>query len=80
MRTPCAITPSSILISKALIAVSHQPYWWDISENDALKIMMRETGGQLNPKMALDAFAKMVREVGLVPIEAHDAANNLEHG
>ena len=63
------MTPQTLLIAKGLVAVAQRPAWHDLRVINAVGIMMQATGGQMNPRVAADAFREMVREAGLQPIE-----------
>jgi hypothetical protein len=53
------------MLHKAIGAVIASPCWWELSEEQAVGIAMKATGGAANPQAVREEFCALKRERGI---------------
>lgn len=67
-REPFAIPSQHALLVRGFYPIVQRDCWWDIPIDEVLAVVMEETRGHLNPKLAKDFFERMVSDKGLSPV------------
>lgn len=65
LRAPYAIESPTALLVRGFYPVVQTDEWWNLSTDHVLGVVMRETGGHLNPRLVKEFFQKMVQDKGL---------------
>ncbi len=67
-RTPYAIASRTALLVRGFYPVVQSDEWWNLSTVHVTGVVMKETGGQLDPSVVREFFKQMVQDMGLTAL------------